>query len=136
MLLILGDIVEVWVDLRRIVMLYYFLRLAQAVQAAQAGVNQLAPIAEIGLDLCYQMTAPPNMTMSFMFEGADGLPKEYALDPYNIWLNVAQDEWCVAIRSSPDQSIIGNIAQANHFIETDIVGATIGWLSVDCLTSF
>lgn len=107
----------------------------QAVQAAVTA-TQLPPVTEYGLDLCYQVTAPPNVTMSFIFSGTDATPKEYVLDPYNIWLNLAQDQWCMAIRSSADWSIIGNIAQANHFIETDIVGGTIGWLSVDCLTSF
>lgn len=107
------------------------------VQALQAAVTATQAPAVEPLQLCYQLTAPPpSVTMSFWFLGVDGTAVEYAFDAYNIWLQVSQGVWCAAIRASADQSIIGNIAQANHFIETDIVGLTIGWLSVDCLTSF
>lgn len=100
-------------------------------QAVQAAVSA-PPASDAFLPLCYQLAAPPALTMSFIFLGVDGTAQEFALDPYNLWLQTAQGVWCLAMKGSADTSIIGNVAQSNHFVETDAVGLTIGWLSLDC----
>jgi hypothetical protein len=48
---------------------------------------------------------------------------------------VADDSiWCLNIKSQdvPGFNIIGNIAQADHYIETDLDNQKIGWTSRDC----
>jgi hypothetical protein len=41
--------------------------------------------------------------------------------------------WCLAASSQVGgQNIIGNIAQGDHYLETDLVNKKIGWTSRDC----
>jgi hypothetical protein len=42
--------------------------------------------------------------------------------------------WCLNIKSQdvPGFNIIGNIARADHYIETDLDNQKIGWTSRDC----
>jgi hypothetical protein len=42
--------------------------------------------------------------------------------------------WCLAAnrRDGLGVNIIGNVAQADHYIETDLVNKKIGWASRDC----
>jgi hypothetical protein len=91
-------------------------------------------------NLCYNLTGvdqPDVPSMSLQFSGYESTDiVDFPLSFENLFYlsSGATDDtiWCLAIRSQNSFNIIGNIAQADHYIETDLDNQKIGWTSRDC----
>jgi hypothetical protein len=72
--------------------------------------------------------------MSLHFSGMDGTVVDFALAQDNIFIPYVDTIDCLAISpvDGVGQNIIGNVAQADHYIEYDVENARIGWASRDC----
>jgi hypothetical protein len=59
---------------------------------------------------------------------------DFPLFFHNLFTQIEEAIWCLAIGSQdgPGFNIIGNIAQADHYIETDLENKRIGWTLRDC----
>ena len=91
------------------------------------------------LDLCYSVagvTSPAFPTMAFQFSGTDSTTSVYlSLSQSNLFVQIdAQnpDIYCLAMASTRQFSIIGNIQQSDHHIEYDVANKRIGWATTTC----
>ncbi|KAG0620284.1 hypothetical protein M758_4G204200 [Ceratodon purpureus] len=92
--------------------------------------------------LCYNVSGvqePVYPSMSFQFSGVGGGVVDFPLTGQNLFsLNSTDDltVQCLTIIPAGSQflgpNIIGNFAQADHYIETDLVNTRIGWASRNC----
>lgn len=89
--------------------------------------------------LCFDLAgvqSPVLPTMAYHFTDADaaGATVDFDLGLENIYMNDMNTVWCLAIvrGESGNPSIVGNIQQANHYIEHDVALNRIGWTSKDC----
>ncbi|URD96680.1 Eukaryotic aspartyl protease [Musa troglodytarum] len=67
----------------------------------------------------------PDITYNF-----EGAPLKLA--PSNTFIEVAQDVVCLAVSSSPDVQIFGNVAQQNLHVEYDLGANQLSFAHVDC----
>jgi hypothetical protein len=93
------------------------------------------------LSLCYNFTGvqQPNVpSMSLQLFGYNSTAiVDFPLFFRNLFLSFGTLNgmaWCLAMRYREGSvvNIIGNIAQGDHYIETDLVNKKIGWASRDC----
>jgi hypothetical protein len=92
-------------------------------------------------NVCYNLTGmqqPDFPSISLQFSGIKSTGVvEFPLSFRNLFFpGVTTDDtvWCLAMdyEEGSGVNIIGNIAQADHFIEIDLVNEKIGWASRDC----
>lgn len=103
------------------------------------GVITYPTVPADNTSLCYNISGvqqPAFPSVSFQFSGFDGGIVAFPLAGQNLFLPNSTDDvtvQCLAILpSNPGPNIIGNIAQADHYIESDLVNMKIGWTSRDC----
>jgi hypothetical protein len=93
-------------------------------------------------NVCYNLTGVqqpevPSVNLQFSGEKSTGVV-DFPLFFHSLFYpGVTTDNtvWCLAVGSEAllgNQNIIGNIAQSNHYVETDLVNKKIGWASRDC----
>ncbi|KAG0620276.1 hypothetical protein M758_4G203700 [Ceratodon purpureus] len=93
--------------------------------------------------LCYNVSGvqePVYPSMSFQFSGVGGGVVDFPLTGQNLfstlqYLLFDPTVQCLTIVPAGPQffvNIIGNFAQADHYIETDLVNTRIGWASRNC----
>ena len=90
--------------------------------------------------LCYNLTGvqvPSVPSVNLQFSGYNCTDiVDFPLYFKNLFIPGTDDEtvWCLAASSQVGGgvNIIGNIAQADHYLETDLVNKKIGWTSRDC----
>ncbi|KAG0601741.1 hypothetical protein M758_11G136700 [Ceratodon purpureus] len=84
---------------------------------------------------CYDVAGVQNPTwptMTYHFTGVSGAIVDFELDLENLFPQEPNTTvFCLSITSA-DSNIIGNIQQANHYIEHDVDLKRIGWISKDC----
>jgi hypothetical protein len=91
--------------------------------------------------LCYNLTGVqqpdiPSVNLQFSGVKSTGVV-DFPLSFRNLFFpGVTTDDtvWCLAMgyEEGAGVNIIGNIAQADHYIETDLANKKIGWASKDC----
>jgi hypothetical protein len=86
---------------------------------------------------CYNISGvqqPEFPSVSLQFSGVNGTTVDFPLAEQNVFLPADDGTvQCLAIVPGDFRiNIIGNIAQADHYIETDLVDMKIGWTSKDC----
>ncbi|RZR74248.1 hypothetical protein BHM03_00034315 [Ensete ventricosum] len=67
--------------------------------------------------------------ITYNFEGAS-----LKLDPSNSFLEVAEDVVCLAVTTSSDIQIFGNVAQQNLHVQYDLGAKQLSFAQVDCTT--
>ena len=88
--------------------------------------------------LCYNITWNgeefSSMKMAFQFSGIkDHSVVDFPLSAENMFLPYDDNTVCLAMLAFDTiPYIIGNIAQANHFMEYDEVHQRLGWSQMDC----
>jgi hypothetical protein len=73
--------------------------------------------------------------MSLHFSGYESTDTvDFPLSFLNLFNPIEEAIWCLAMRSQdgPGFNVIGNFAQGDHYIETDLDNKKIGWTSRDC----
>ena len=75
--------------------------------------------------------------MTLHFSEVNGTTVDFQLTGENLFFpNGESDVQCLALDVEPDtfgnSNIVGNVAQANHYVEYDLVNMRIGWTSKDC----
>ena len=77
-------------------------------------------------------------SMSFQFSGVGGGVVDFPLTGENLFTTLITGDptvQCLTIVPAGSQffvNIIGNFAQGDHYIETDLVNMRIGWASRNC----
>lgn len=89
--------------------------------------------------LCYNISGVEHLkftSVSLQFSGVNGSIVDFPFAPNNLFFPVSYGNGTVRCSSIvPGEfgfNIIGNIAQADHYIETDLENMRIGWTSKDC----
>jgi len=75
----------------------------------------------------------PSTTLHFA--GVNGTTADFSLSGENLFIPSAYDDVaCLGLAPSGALgfNIIGNIAQADHYVETDLENLRIGWASRNC----
>ena len=75
--------------------------------------------------------------MKLQFSGVDGCSTvDFHIKGKNLFILNSTDVNCLAIVSAGvpflGPNIIGNVAQGDHYIQTDLGNMKIGWTSRDC----
>jgi hypothetical protein len=91
--------------------------------------------------LCYNFTGVqqpdvPSMSLQLSGYNSTGIV-DFPLFFRNLFHPIGTPDgiaWCLAMRYGEGSvvNIIGNIAQGDHYIETDLVNKKIGWALRDC----
>jgi len=88
--------------------------------------------------ICYntrgvQDVVYPDMTLHFSSLDSNSAVADFELSAQNLFISIGDDIDCLAmIAASDGLNIIGNIAQADHYVETDLENMKIGWTDRDC----
>jgi hypothetical protein len=96
------------------------------------------PIVPDNTSLCYNISGvqqPEFPSVSLQFSGINGTVVDFVLAEQSLFFPGNDDgtvQCLVIVPRDFGFNIIGNIAQADHYIETDLVNMRIGWTSKDC----
>jgi len=73
--------------------------------------------------------------MTLHFASLDSTIVDFELTRQNLFIPIEDDVDCLAVVNGASIigfNIIGNIAQADHYVETDLENMRIGWKSKNC----